>query len=319
MGATHVAFYDLEKQRFHRFLKNNFFDAENIQGLRWFDLEKVHEEGMTVLMKHQLLFSTGAGSYLNFIRPSFFYKWKHPSMITNAVIEASNRNGLLEKTGFQKLLFFLERLMCKHISLKLMDAIEPEQFFTFVKAIHESTVHSVQFILPYKEQWNREEVGHFIMRYPKIKWVIFESSPFESNLENRIFFFNQSLKPSFQKKADQFMVNLFLFSESQLHHNYFNRKLFIGPAGEVKNAPECDVVVGNIQELDQPEQLISLIKMPAFQKYWYVTKDRTEVCRDCEFRYMCMDSRIPYQRENGYWYHHQECNYNPYTGTWKAC
>ena len=94
--------------------------------------------------------------------------------------------------------------------------------------------------------------------------------------------------------------------------------LFVGANGEIKNAPECNETVGLIQNMEQPQQLIDLVKTSVFQKYWYVTKERCEVCKDCEFRHACIDNRVPHQRENGYWYHLEECNYDPYTGSWKS-
>lgn len=317
MGATHIVFYDLEKQQFKRFSKNELFEAEEIKTLRVFDPDKMHKDGVGLLQLHQMIFSTAASSHLPSIQPSSFYKWKHPSMITNAIVELSQQNDLLTRAGFGKLLLFLEKLLCKHVSFRIMDSIDAEHFFLIVKAIQEAAIHSVQFILPYKQEWDTDECGDLIMHNPKIKWVIFESSPFKRNLENKIFFFEHPVKPSIRKDPDQFMVNVFLFSESQLHHNYFNRKLFVGPGGEIKNAPECLEILGNIKEMDCPQQLIDLVKTVAFQKYWFVTKDRCEVCKDCEFRYMCMDNRVPQQRENGYWYHLQQCNYDPYTGSWK--
>lgn len=313
----HIVFYDLEKQQFKRFNKDELFDKAEIKSIPVFDSAKLHEKGISLLKAHQVVFSAAAAAHLQCIQSSSFYKWKYPSLITNAIIELSEQNGLLYKEGFEKLLVFLEKLVCKHISLKICDWMGTEHFIMLCKAIQDAAIHSVQFIIPYKEQWNTDEVGVLIMDHPKIKWVIFESSPFKKNLENKIFFFEHTIKTSTKKQVDQFIVNLFLFSESQLHHNYFNRKLFIGSEGEIKNAPECQEIHGKIQEITHPQQLVELIKTAAFQTYWFVTKDRCEVCKDCEFRYMCMDNRIPLQRENGYWYHLQKCNYDPYTGSWK--
>jgi len=57
---------------------------------------------------------------------------------------------------------------------------------------------------------------------------------------------------------------------------------------------------------------------PSKFKLWLIHKDLIDVCKDCEFRHMCVDSRLPIQRINGSWYHKTECNYNPYIGKWKG-
>lgn len=52
-------------------------------------------------------------------------------------------------------------------------------------------------------------------------------------------------------------------------------------------------------------------------KLWNVHKELVDVCKDCEFRHMCVDNRLPYQRKDGSWYHKTECNYTPYICKWK--
>ncbi len=125
-------------------------------------------------------------------------------------------------------------------------------------------------------------------------------------------------KNSFLEQKFYFNINITLFTESQAHHTYFNRKLYIGPNGEIKNAPECEEEFGFIQDLESPDQLKEIIQTPAFQKYWFVHKEITDVCKDCEFRHMCVDNRLPYQRAKNEWYHKTECNYNPYIAKWKG-
>lgn len=41
-----------------------------------------------------------------------------------------------------------------------------------------------------------------------------------------------------------------------------------------------------------------------------------DVCKDCEFRYMCVDAAIPNKRKDNSWYRSSECNYNPYISKW---
>ena len=41
------------------------------------------------------------------------------------------------------------------------------------------------------------------------------------------------------------------------------------------------------------------------------------VCNDCEYRYMCLDSRLPLQFNNK-WYYEKDCGYNPYKALWKG-
>ena len=56
-----------------------------------------------------------------------------------------------------------------------------------------------------------------------------------------------------------------------------------------------------------------------FQRSWNVIKDITDVCRNCEFRYMCVDNRPVYKRvSDSLYYHKEECNYNPFISKWRG-
>ena len=52
-----------------------------------------------------------------------------------------------------------------------------------------------------------------------------------------------------------------------------------------------------------------------YNKIWFISKDYINVCKDCEFRYSCTDSRIP-MNINNEWFYESECNYNPYISKW---
>ena len=114
----------------------------------------------------------------------------------------------------------------------------------------------------------------------------------------------------------QLSRNLDHFTEAQEHHTYFNRKLCIDTDGTIKNASECAEAFGNIADLTSADDLFQIISSPDFQKYWFIRKDQTDVCKDCEFRYLCTDNRVPVKRNDHEWYHTVECGYNPYISLW---
>ena len=78
-----------------------------------------------------------------------------------------------------------------------------------------------------------------------------------------------------------------LYIESQFHHNYFNKKMHINSNGDIKNTSESYEVFTNLKNNNFLEILKKAIDSDAFQKYWNITKDVCDVCKDCEFRYSC--------------------------------
>ena len=106
--------------------------------------------------------------------------------------------------------------------------------------------------------------------------------------------------------------NLDFFAESLSKHSVFNKMLFIDADGNVKQMPLGDTIC-NYSELNKN----TLNKLNT-SLLWNITKDRCDVCRDCEYRYMCIDARLPIREEEAIWYFDSECNYNPYTCEWKG-
>lgn len=73
-------------------------------------------------------------------------------------------------------------------------------------------------------------------------------------------------------------------------------------------------IVGNIKS----QSFAKLITSETMQRLWSLNKDKVEVCRDCEFRYVCEDCR-PWATEYADNLHAKppRCTYNPYTGEWE--
>jgi hypothetical protein len=49
---------------------------------------------------------------------------------------------------------------------------------------------------------------------------------------------------------------------------------------------------------------------------WSITQDPVEICRDCEFRYVCTDCRAYTRRPGAPASKPAKCAYDPYTATW---
>lgn len=109
------------------------------------------------------------------------------------------------------------------------------------------------------------------------------------------------------------------FYYESIHCNScLNKKISIDSEGNIRNCPSMPQSFGNIKDTTLKEAL----NHKDFKKYWNLTKDKIEVCKDCEFRYICTDCRAYTER-----IHENEdgldtskplkCGYNPYTGEWE--
>jgi radical SAM protein with 4Fe4S-binding SPASM domain len=107
-------------------------------------------------------------------------------------------------------------------------------------------------------------------------------------------------------------VNSLLFHESLAFNNYFNKKVVINEVGEIKNYYNQKSSFGNILN----DNLKDVLQSSKFKKLWYVSKDQIIQCKNCEFKYSCVDDRIP-KYKNKYYDFETPCNYDPFTLVWK--
>ncbi|WP_407498921.1 hypothetical protein [Elizabethkingia anophelis] len=68
--------------------------------------------------------------------------------------------------------------------------------------------------------------------------------------------------------------------------------------------------------------LKNVLNHPEFKQYWNLTKDGVDVCKDCEFRYICTDCRAyteqTYINNDGLDISKPlKCGYDPYTVEWQ--
>ena len=70
---------------------------------------------------------------------------------------------------------------------------------------------------------------------------------------------------------------------------------------------------GNIQNTTLNEAL----NKTGFKKYWNINKDQIDVCKDCEFRYVCTDCRAYTENPTVNFSKPLKCGYDPYKGIWQ--
>lgn len=253
--------------------------------------------------------------------PNLDLTWKSPNPITNAIVEVEN----LQWVDYDKVFQQLEEVACEAIQLKLFSDFPIELIESvFLEKTQKSRLKSIELFIHYNEEINLEVIERLCVKYGRLSMVIVHSCPKEVELNKPIqekwitpIFsipdFLRLNKENLLMRPEYFYVNLEMFTEAHHHHTYFNRKVVIDSAGEIKNCPTIKKSFGNIANT----KLIELIQEPSYQKLWHVRKDNTRTCRNCEFRYVCVDSRTPIWDENKKeWYHKQECPYDPKTATW---
>ena len=113
--------------------------------------------------------------------------------------------------------------------------------------------------------------------------------------------------------SSYFSINVQFFSEAQSYNSCLNKKISIDTEGNIKNCPSMKEHFGNTKTTS----LQTALKNKKFKKYWDITKDKITVCKDCEFRYICLDCRAYLEDPDDLHSKPLKCGYDPYTGKWE--
>ncbi len=111
---------------------------------------------------------------------------------------------------------------------------------------------------------------------------------------------------------DNFDINLFMYLDSLNFNTCLNKKITISETGDIKNCPSMSSTFGNISLT----KFSDLILYSEFTKLWKVTKNLIDVCKNCEFRYICTDCRFYITDPTDIYSKPLKCGYDPSTGTW---
>jgi len=305
----------------HDFIVQNEFQNINkcIQSILIKEDKAVVKEYYQFLKAHELIFELQKNELKFF--PVVTPIYDVPELITNILIHFGKTSLESIRIVFGE----IEKMGCKHYQIKLDFLVKKEHLKIIESIFYKTDVLSVNILIKELDTIIKEnDLKEFTEDFGRIKSLFIYNSKksklIRSNTDmNNIVYLKSSInRVKNCVSRDDFVINPLSYSESLEFNLYFNRKLYIGENGEIKNAPECEETFGNINDLKNVDELKQIIATPEFQKYWYIHKELCDVCKDCEFRHMCVDSRLPSQREDKSWYHKTECNYNPYICKWEG-
>ena len=112
--------------------------------------------------------------------------------------------------------------------------------------------------------------------------------------------------------------NYLLFNENLNYNSGFYEKITINKDGRIGINLFDSLNLGNINELETIEDLESLKTNEEYLKLINIKVEQIAVCRQCEFRYMCTDIKVPRSTNfSSETFVKDECRYNPFISKWK--
>ena len=320
-GFRRSAIYDLGRCKY-RLIPNalyeilNEFEGKSLEEIKshYKGNDLIIDEYFDFLLENEYIFWCNDDEVSNF--PPLNLTWDYPGEISNAIIRIRLKNDLDTHTIIAE----LSTLGCKDIILHFETSPQIEFIHEILNTLRKFPYRSIDFFLPYSKEVCDENLWRNICNSNLIiHRIIVYNSPNEIQLtsENKVMgniIFSHQKDINYNKISKyNFVINIPTFTEAQKHNLFFNRKLIISSLGIVTSS-----LFGNSKEWAIKENsLREIISKEDFKEKWFINKDLILVCKDCEYRYMCIDSRDPKKNENNHWFFDSECGYNPYIAKWK--
>ncbi|WP_294207491.1 grasp-with-spasm system SPASM domain peptide maturase [uncultured Chryseobacterium sp.] len=274
------------------------------------------KEYIDVLLQNEFGFISKNNWDTNF--PALPYNFLVPNEITNAFLQL-NDLSLLGKINQS-----LSNMGTEHVVIHYNKSLTIDEFEFIEKTFQNSTVTSIEIFSQYVEGFNEDFFKILDERSTRIYNLVFYScrkSPFKPKDQYKftLSFMQELIQINSCGKVDlkYFNTNLPKVLEAINYNSCLHKKISIDSEGNIKNCPVMPQSFGNIKNIS----LEDAVNNGYFKQYWNLTKDSIEVCKDCEFRYICTDCRAYTEQshiKNGLDVSKPlKCGYDPYTGEWK--
>lgn len=281
--------------------------------------EHEYDEGIDLflnrLIELELVFET---SEKDAFPPMDFNNWDYPLRVSNAILEVPENNSYNLLAAIDE----LNGLGCAHLQLRLIEAGEYtfSDFEKIIEHLKKSRVKLVELILPHTLFESREKLILFFNRNLRLSNVIFHSAPENKIMENenplskgRVSFTRQNLmaNQSDYVSPKTMFYNIRFYAEAFAHNVALNRKVCITKDGFFKNYLSHKKTFGNINQTSIKE----LIETENYKVKWFLSNDKIEGCRDCQFKYACF-SNSDIEKRDGKYFKTEHCGFDPYENKW---
>ena len=293
-------------------LFNKKTSIEDVNNIYSFENKSIIDEYIKFLIDSDFGFITDFNEFDLFI--NIDTKFEKPSIISNCIIEFSNDLSCVSKSIEE-----LHSFNCESLQLVSYSQIEIEDLKIILKYTNGPSLRSVELILKYSPEL-LEFIGVINENYLKVTSLTIHSSKKIKESKEKYSFSVTYLNNEINSflhcgivDSQYFNINKDKVLESLHHNSCLHKKISIDKDGNIKNCPSMVQSFGNIKDTTLEEAL----NHKDFKKYWNISKDQIEVCKDCEFRHICTDCRAYIEEPDNQYSKPLKCGYNPYTNVWE--
>ncbi len=263
------------------------------------------------LRRHELGFTTAEPERF----PPLALDYQVPSRITNAIVDVDDGSEHDYGTIFRQ----LDDLGCVAVELRFFTPRRLDEVCAALAPTRGGRLRSIDLLLAYTPELDEAAGLDRIAADKRVSSVTVHSAPAVRDfvLEGgvAVTYLRQAIdSPACcgQVHPRHFIVNIAAYSEAQHHNSCLSRKVAIDARGDIRNCPSLPRSYGNVRGTS----LHAALAQRDFTALWSINKDQIEVCKDCEFRYICTDCRAYLTGAGDRYAKPAKCGYDPYTAVW---
>jgi len=266
-----------------------------------------------MLVRHEFAFACTDPTLF----PPLDLSWRSPFAVYNAILD----RGEYSTYDLREALRQLSEMCCKFLQLRFfapVSAQEIESLFDYLETIRSATI-GLEIVLPESATVTADVARGWLRTYNRLNKISLHGTGKDFTIEEvRTKRFLLTMKEAVDGASHcgaidpgLFSINTKAFTEARAFNSCLNGKISIDERGFIRNCPSMQENFGHFPKV----ALAEAANHPNFRALWNVTKDEVDICRDCEFRYICTDCRA-YTVNNDVKGKPSKCGYDPYAGEW---
>ncbi|WP_020570864.1 grasp-with-spasm system SPASM domain peptide maturase [Neolewinella persica] len=277
--------------------------------------DQIIDDYFKMLVQHEFAFACTDPNLF----PELSLDWKAPFPVFNAILDRDNNSAYDLRSAVSQ----LSGINCKYLQLRFFDPIDGAaltELLQYFETIRSATI-GLEVLVPAAPGFTSTDARKLLSTFDRLNKITLHGSPGEFSIEevrNKRFLI--SMPTSVDSEAhcgiidpELFSINIKAFTEAKKFNSCLNGKISVDRKGFIRNCPSMQEDFGHLDDTS----LAEASSHPDFRARWQMTKDEVNVCRDCEFRYICTDCRA-YTQDNEADGKPLKCGYDPYTGEWAS-
>lgn len=319
-GARRSTICDLQRHSLH-LIPNGLYEilteykgksVEELYGAYGEQSRETIEQYFSFLLRRELgHWTPQPGRY-----PDLDLSFEAAGVVDTALIDV--REGATH--NFQQIVAELDHLGCRFLQVRSYAAADDIDLPALFGAVADSRLRGLEFAVRYSPSLRDDRIFEWCSTNARLVGVLVHGAPTTRlvtapTMDVPIRYISRRIEGPHEcgiVHPAYFAINTAALTEAMRFNSCLNRKVGISADGYVCNCPAMPKTFGRVGELP----LASVVADPAFQAVWHVRKDDIEVCKDCEFRYVCTDCRAHVRDPENPRSKPKGCAYDPYTATW---